>query len=802
MIPLGAIAAPLTPEDALMRLKEESGILKTGAKDKITNLQPAYIGRAAASDSPAWYAFNYPSGGFIIVAADDVAVPLLGYSPSGAFDYEKISPSMKWWMNFYAEEIASASSASEQGRRKIAYARKEKKAIAPMILTRWDQGAPYNMFCPKVDDKPTYTGCVATAQAQLMKYFNYPPKGKGSTSYIWNGQNLSIDFGATTFDWNEMQDRYSTASTEAQNEAVAKLMMACGYSVDMNYGTNESAAIVYDWAPALINYFSYAPSTTPYCRQFYGLYEWEDMIYESLSSGSPVLYAGSGSKGGHAFICDGYDKEGYFHFNWGWSGASDGYYLLSALFPPHLGVGGGDGGFNANQMAVLGIKPDFAGSKAVPMLGLDGFPELSYSNASGNISFSGRLVNYGNAPLKFKVGYEAVNEQNEVFYAGADKSWSELGIIDILSVYSRGFSPKLPDGKYKLRPAYAVAKDGNEDELEWHTTLIPVNYPQYFELEIKGGKGTLAVPDTKMPLVASDFRVEGTPRTNFPFTVKASIRNNSDREAIEDLQLLLLRPDGTRQWSTNVFPLDLPAGETFEFSETVTMTVNPGKYKLALVTDLLTSENSYALLCDPIEITINPGVESLVLTPASFNVTAESAEGGGANVRVETDVVCKEGAYANPIYYWIGSTNNWNYSFRSETVVLEENDTVKVVTTTFFPDGKHGESYELLANYVNLQNSFAYYDKKKFTVGTAGIDSAIGENEGLLMDRGAGNVVINSAAEILTVSVFGLDGMQMRVSAERTGSCSVAFPMHELPHGVYVAKVYTAGGVRTYKFAL
>lgn len=173
-----------------------------------------------------------------------------------------------------------------------------------------------------------------------MNYFEYPQKGTGQVSYLWNGQPMSLDFSSLQFDWQNMADIYNSNSTAAQKTAVATLMKACGYAVNSEYGTAATSASVYLWAPALVNYFGYAPSLQPVNRIYYTLSDWENLIYNSLQSGSPVLYSGIGATVGHAFVCDGYSADGYFHFNWGWSGLSNGYFLLSALNPSALGIGG------------------------------------------------------------------------------------------------------------------------------------------------------------------------------------------------------------------------------------------------------------------------------------------------------------------------------------------------------------------------------------------------------------------------------------------------------------------------------
>ncbi len=83
----------------------------------------------------------------------------------------------------------------------------------------------------------------------------------------------------------------------------------------------------------MIKYFNYSPASTFKERKYYGLYDWEDMVYQSIEHNAPVVYLAQASFGELSFVCDGYDGEGYFHANWGLDGKADGYYLLTALTP-------------------------------------------------------------------------------------------------------------------------------------------------------------------------------------------------------------------------------------------------------------------------------------------------------------------------------------------------------------------------------------------------------------------------------------------------------------------------------------
>ncbi len=295
----------------------------------------------AQNEQPAYYVFGRDKQqGYVIAGADDLASPVLGYVDDGTFDYANLPEQMKAWLQGYADEIAWArrheNTASTY---RQASTRPQRSEIPLMVHAHWDQSAPYNNKTPLLNGKHTATGCVATAIAQIMRFWQHPLKGKGSHSYEWESgeTTLSMDFSKVTFDWANMPFIHTDSWTSKQDDAVATLMEACGYAMDMDYNTS-SGAVTAVATQRLVSYFDYAPSNRHYFRDFYGLYEWEDLVYNSLANGCPVLYHGQGSGGGHAFVVDGYKDNGYFHLNWGWSGSANGYYLLTALDPATLGI--------------------------------------------------------------------------------------------------------------------------------------------------------------------------------------------------------------------------------------------------------------------------------------------------------------------------------------------------------------------------------------------------------------------------------------------------------------------------------
>ncbi|MDE5996962.1 MAG: C10 family peptidase, partial [Muribaculaceae bacterium] len=316
--------------------------------------------------------------GFIILPDDDRAPVLLGYCDDACFTTEN-NPSFKSWLEFYNAELSGLSDVPEnEGNISGAQSRPERKPVAPMIATKWNQSEPYNDLCPELDDKRSVTGCVATAMAQVMKYHNWPERGTGTHSYYWeNGdRELSFDFGATTFDWENMLPVYDETATEEQRKAVATLMSACGVAADMIYSPAESGANTTYAAAGMVEFLNYDQGLSEAYRAWYGLYEWEDMIYGELADNRPVLYRGRSQAGGHAFVCDGYAGDGFFHINWGWGGYCDGYFLLTALTPDGQGIGGGSpDGYNMGQSVFIGLKPRTADSeRSYLLLGYEFYP--------------------------------------------------------------------------------------------------------------------------------------------------------------------------------------------------------------------------------------------------------------------------------------------------------------------------------------------------------------------------------------------------------------------------------------------
>lgn len=323
------------------------------------------------------YAFNINGGGFIIASGDERAYPVLGYSDNGSVEWESMPENMCAWIKGYDEAIAALGNRKDIGNA-VRTADPEKTVIEPLIKTHWNQDEPYWNQIPLYDGaeerlkgKNCYTGCVATALAQVMRYYEWPKTPTtGIPSYVLSStyNNVQKDWvidsiPPVTFDWDNMLDRYigfdSVANTSVvlgtavEQEAVSTLMRYCSQAVKMELSPNGSGASNQMAPSALYRYFGYAPSAYVALRINYDTDDWEDLIYNELAEGRPVPYSGFPDGGsGHAFVCDGYDGSGFYHFNWGWGGSLDGYFTLSALNPTSRDIG-----YSLQQEAVIEIKP-------------------------------------------------------------------------------------------------------------------------------------------------------------------------------------------------------------------------------------------------------------------------------------------------------------------------------------------------------------------------------------------------------------------------------------------------------------
>lgn len=296
-----------------------------------------------AQNAPVYYVFDIYPKGFVIVAAEDAVKPILAYSFEGFYQADNQAPAFTDWMQQYTQFITTCRSEQRQAEKSVADAwalysspvgpdiKAGTKAVLPLVTTRWDQGTYYNYSCPVHASGPDghcVTGCVATAMAQVMKYWNYPESGFGNHSYEHPFYGaLAVDFSAATYNWAGMTNTANSTS----KVPISLLMYHCGVSVEMNYSPIASGSFTELAKDALKNYFHYRSTIALLEKSDYTWVEWRQIIMDNLDDGKPLIYSGSGSGGGHAWVCDGYQDTSSFHMNWGWGGYNNAYFDLDNL---------------------------------------------------------------------------------------------------------------------------------------------------------------------------------------------------------------------------------------------------------------------------------------------------------------------------------------------------------------------------------------------------------------------------------------------------------------------------------------
>jgi len=513
LVSLSLNAAQRTVSEAT---KEANKFLSQSTLRSTGDIQLAYT-----SMENTYYVFNRPDdSGFVIISGDDKAKTVLGYADNGIFDYSSLPDNFKYWLSCYEKELKSLTVQEHvmeitQQNPKAAPANFA-PSVTPLVDAKWGQSTPYNNLCPIIPDgKPnagrrTVTGCVATAIAQIMKYYEWPLSYSFSKSYSTQTLNININESFNgVYDWTNMINSYSGPYTPANQTAVSTLMYHCGVAVYMDYDT-ESGAYSFDVPPAL-QLFGYDRNMQIYMRDYYTNTEWKNMLMTELSAGRPVFYSGvSSSDGGHAFVCDGYDTNEFFHFNWGWSGYANGYFELSALNPPAYD-------FNFEQTIVTGIqKPNPASVFPPHQIFTDNplSPDQTSVGRRQNFSITvNGLWNMGAHTFDGYLGFRLSDVNDQPVYDKAKyitgsvpsfEGWTEVQ-FDELSIPLAGIS----NGNYRLYITYST------NGVEWHNIKAPIGVPSYINVTITSTTIYFSLPThIQTPSVSNTVRVYPNPADN------------------------------------------------------------------------------------------------------------------------------------------------------------------------------------------------------------------------------------------------------------------------------------------------
>lgn len=409
----------------------------------------------STTSSRGYYVFPHDGNcGYTIVSGDDRMPEIVGYSNIDTYSEENMPDGMKHLMQAY--EAMATALANGDAKAERCLAEKEALAadstyrqprVAPLLADIvWGQTEPYNNLCPMYDDqRRTLNGCVPTAMAQLMMYYQYPQTLQSDIpAYQTSSYQLNMPSVAAgeRYDWDNMLPQYSgSAYTAAQANAVAKLMYHCGLSAKADYGPSSTSALC--TPSVLVKYWGYDPDVIKFLyRENFSLREWTAILDAELQASRPVYYSGWSPTSGHAFLCDGADGDGLYHINWGWSGWSNGYFDITVLNYDYSGTESATAptdGYNHSCNMIVGIMPD-NGVTDAPLIVTPLLTAIENEEVGCELLTTERADTSGSFKLRINAEFGNVEETAFEGYAGVclEDEKGTCTLLDAREIYLEG----------------------------------------------------------------------------------------------------------------------------------------------------------------------------------------------------------------------------------------------------------------------------------------------------------------------------------------------------------------------------
>ena len=508
---------------ALTFMQSRSGCSGISAKDIHLAFTSAQLNEDAAN---SFYAFNAGEHAFIIVSADDKAAPILAYSTTSALSRQQLSPAVSEVLKGYHKGIRECiseqkvSAVQDQWDLLISGEPLVRTAAAasagPLLKTEWGQSAKYsgwgdlyNKFCPYDSNTRTHavTGCVATAMAQVVAYWGWPVNGYGQCAYTDKKYGyLVADYSHADYDYKHMPVALDNQSSVEEVDAVAQLMHDCGVGAGMGYGTSGSGAATlekdggeYSAEYVLRNYFGFVNGEGLEKKNY--LNAWLQKAKTCLDKGIPIIYRGSDPKrGGHCFVCDGYDDNGMFHFNWGWDGSYNGYYLIDS-------ANGGGYVFKIGQSGIFNMMPPTRLNAHHIVLFSNITASADTITCDENFTASVRVQNNGNKPFFGEFRLILENSQTHAIVAVFDTlSFLQDSLPGETAPDAMTFHGKLKSlmtGNYNFRLQY---RDTNAET--WNAVPEIGNFTNVKNIRFDGGTTSTRL-DTIRDITACSAEVLG-----------------------------------------------------------------------------------------------------------------------------------------------------------------------------------------------------------------------------------------------------------------------------------------------------
>lgn len=629
-------ALTLTPKEALDNFKQthhQNKALINSCKE----LAYTYT----LDGEPSYYFFNSEEKkGFIILSADYNEDILIGYSLNDTINPNHIPEALKFLLKGHKTLNRTTNG-------------KQKNAISPMLTTRWNQDEPYNNTLPTPYGDKSLAGCVTTAMAQIINYHRFPIQPIGNVEYTAGLKRYSADFAEYTFDFDNMINDYQEDNaTDEQLKAVNDLFYCCGMSVDSSWGRDVTTAKSSLIPERMNKHFGYSNAIGIVNSSCFTSDEWSDLLYDQLEKGLPVMIsAKSGNNSiGHLFICDGCDENGYYHINWGWGGALDGFFNLNSLYSYDPDVDFSSEGYGKDQEAFINLCPEdimnfstevfTATSFSLPSVPKNLGKQLEVTCALKQCAGLKTPTILGLKFTEVYTGKTTISGRDEV--KGFDKgaiTWS----------WKQNLPNEMEEGTYRVSPVVYICKDN-----KWQDIYISTDVNRYYMADVEGSKITFYKPTIKGSLTLEKSIYPECIFYNKTFSANADFRNNSEYDFFGDVALCICtkNDDGTYRVIDN--------------SPTTYINVKPGEissvllsgkfgyystardYYIAFMYFPNGNSNNCTPLGEPMRIPVEEYVEgSLIIDEAHI---VKESEPSNPTMTLNAMFRCEEGFYNGEIF--------------------------------------------------------------------------------------------------------------------------------------------------------
>lgn len=589
-----SISAMAAPVDQATAFRQAQSFL-SGKGLTLTKQRPVFAApkkTGTAKNASDYYIFNADNGkGFAVISGDDRTPQVLGYGLEGTLDASNLPVNIKEWLQEYQRQISYLDSTNVTTTRakamRAANRSEVRQPIPALLTTKWNQDEPYWNSCPVFGDLRGYTGCVATAMAQVM--YHHRIKSVKKTTQTIPGYDYRFNStyyyhenavpAGTAIDWDNMLPDYSKVqATDVQKKAVADFIHLCGDAVKMMYSPFASGAYDQEVAKAMVNYFDYDPSTAFLQRADYTMENWNRIIYNELKNNRPVVYGGmsaASTAGGHCFVIDGYDGDEYYHVNWGWGGMGDGYFLLTSLLPDETGIGAGEvaGGYQYYQDAIINAQPRVGGEYSDIPLYIKGLTLEKDAVIKADFGNPGLYEN------KYTVGWGIIDNNGTITpLATEDCAIGTSYVTEITHPTTLSLKEHLTTpGTYHIVPI-------SHDSRNTRWNICWDNYKQHYIQAVVGNDGSIAmtVVQPVYELTCEKLRVGGTLSAIQGHSLTATIRNRGI--SFDGHIHFMISSDGYRVYQDSVY-VGIQQGKEATMSIGF-LPVDKGSYTATVCTDI------------------------------------------------------------------------------------------------------------------------------------------------------------------------------------------------------------------------